>query len=298
MSIFNTAYAPPDGGVGDFCPVKTGDGWHFFYIHREYSKGAKCNVVGQETKIGHAFSKDLLQWETRAPAIVAREGCWDSAHVWAPTVVRHEGLWYMLYTGMKEDINQKIGVAVSKDLENWSYPCAEPVIDTSRYGWTEWSSEGYTHCRDPYLFRRKDEWLCYYTAAEKGWAPVTGVAASKDLIHWEDRGWVLKTQYQNGEGRGTEMIESPCVFEAKGKIFLTYTQGFGIRYVVSEDPFDFRNAPVQRLQDGIYNFEILDTETGLFAYANLAYYSCLRFGCVGISHTDLQFPGDSKGVER
>lgn len=240
-------------------------------------------------KIGHAVSKDLIRWENRKSAIEARKEQWDSAHVWAPGVVKYDGAWYMLYTGMKDDIYQQIGVVISEDLEHWHYPVAAPVIDVSQYDWAACQHNGYTNCRDPYIFRWQGDWLCYYTAMHKEGVAALGVAASKDLLHWQDRGCVLKRPIQNGEGQGTNMIESPCVFHVGEKIYLVYNQGCGIRYLVSNDPFNFEGLSIKIFQDGIYNFELLDSETGLFAYANGGYYSCVRFGYVEFLENTIKF---------
>jgi len=283
VNILSSAYAPPDGGLGDFCLARNADEWHLFHIYREYGKPLDCHVPGQEAKIGHAVSNDLIHWETREPAILAGNAPWDSAHVWAPSVVRHNGVWYMLYTGMKDDIYQQIGVATSDDLEHWHYPVDTPVIDVSQYDWAAYETEGYTNCRDPYIFRWQNEWLCYYTAMHQDGTAALGVAGSSDMLHWQDKGCVLKRPIQNNEGRGTNMIESPCVFHIGAKIFLFYNQGTGIRYIASDDPMNFEGQPLRKFQDGIYNFEMLDSKTGLFAYASGGYYSCVRFGYVKLS---------------
>lgn len=289
MSISTSAYAPPDGGLGDFCLARDADRWHLFHIYREYGKPCDCHASGQEEKIGHAVSKDLLRWETRTPAIRARKKHWDSAHLWAPSVVEHEGAWFMLYTGMRDDIYQKIGAAISDDLETWRYPCEEPVIDVAHYDWTGYAPNSYTNCRDPYVFRWKDEWICYYTAMHRDGDAALGIAVSRDMLHWQDRGWALKRPQQNGEGSGTYMIESPCVFSTGNKIFAVFNQGKGIRYTLSDDPFDFNVASVKPFQDAIYNFEILDVQTGLFAYANGGYYSSIRFGYADFVNDRIEF---------
>lgn len=131
MNILSSGYAPPDGGIGDFCLAENADAWHLFHIYREYGKPLDCHAPGQEVKIGHAVLNNQARWETREPAIFARRGQWDSAHVWAPGIVKHNDAWYMLYTGMRDDIYQQIGVARSDDLEHWHYPVAAPVIDVS-----------------------------------------------------------------------------------------------------------------------------------------------------------------------
>ena len=52
---------------------------------------------------------------------------------------------------------------------------------------------------------------------------------------------------------------------------------------------DFEGQPVKRFQDGIYNFELVDVKTGLFAYASGGYYSCLRFGYAKLSSDSIKF---------
>lgn len=295
MNVLSACYyAPPDGGIGDFCMAYHNEKWHLFHIYREYAKPVNCHFPGQESKIGHASSNDLVSWTTCAPAIVGRNGKWDSAHLWAPTVVESKGIWYMLYTGMTDDINQKIGLVTSKDLETWEYPCPNPVIDAASYNWSEILPE-YNNCRDPYILKWGNKWLCYYTAKHKDGLPALGVAESKDLFQWEDRGFALRRPWMNGESSGTYLIESPCVFQVDKKIFLVFNQGEGMRYTVSDDPFNFEKTPVKVLQNGIYNFEILDIKTGLFAYACDGYFSKLRLGYVSFSENELQLKlGDKK----
>jgi sucrose-6-phosphate hydrolase SacC (GH32 family) len=119
--ILNVGYAPPDGGIGDFCFAHNDDGLHLFYIYRKFFEPKDCHAPNQETMLGHAVSKDLIHWEECEPALVKRSKKWDSAHLWAPSVVETNGSWYMLYTGMDDSINQKIGVATS---DNWLW-CKE-----------------------------------------------------------------------------------------------------------------------------------------------------------------------------
>jgi hypothetical protein len=276
----HVAYAPPDGGIADFCLINDGYNWHLYHIYREFGRPMDCHAPGQETKIGHAVSKDLATLTPASPAICARVGEWDSAHLWAPSAVQSGGKYWMFYTGMSDDLCQKIGVAVSDDLFEWEYPLQQPVVDVTRYAWAASDPRGYTSCRDPYVVRLDGVWGCYYTARSMKGDPVVGIAVSLDLLDWEDRGYVLSRPLHGSESGGTSGTESPCVFRRGDLYYLVYNQGRGIRYTFSDNPFDFGSEPIRRLMDGIYNFEMLDLAKGLFAYADIGYYSCLRFGMV------------------
>jgi len=285
--ILQSGYTPPDGGIGDFSIVRHEGKWHVFFIHRLFGRPMSPHCNEQEIGIGHAISNDLLHWQTQDDAIQRRTDSWDWAHVWAPSVVRNSGRWYMFYTGMDEAIYQRMGVAVSEDLTNWQYPQEKPVLDVLDYPWAkaggvlnDASLSGYVNCRDPFVVKFGDDWLCYYTALSNTDKAVIAVASSRDLISWKDGGIVAERPIQNAQQEGIYMMESPAVFDYNDRYYLVYNQARGIKYIMSENPFDFSAGNTNVLIDGLYNFEMLDRETGLFACANMGYYSSLRFGLV------------------
>jgi hypothetical protein len=287
-------YRPSDGGIGDFCLAKSEDGWHLFYIYRDFDQPEDCCIPGQEIKLGHALSKNLRNWSWQEPVLHARKGQWDGAHVWAPSIAYSDGMWYMLYTGMGDEIDQKIGLATSKDLWTWAYPKDKPVIDVSGYSWAGYDPGGYSNCRDPYVTCFDHHWLCYCTAMGKSGQSVMGLASSTDLLTWQDAGYVLeKPVFNNEEGGYTSMTESPCVFQRGSFFYLVYNHGYGIRYIISDRYDDFQSRPVHKLIDECYNFEILDVDSGLFAFCNGScgtgnVYSSLCFGYVSFQEKVMQ----------
>jgi len=290
--ILVTGYAPRGGGLADFTVVPGDDGWHLFHIYYEFSKPMECHAAGQCDKIGHATSPDLVNWTSRPPALAVRPKEWDCRHLWAPHVVRHEGLWYMCYTGVDHGLHQRLGVVTSTDLYDWDYPPNQPGVDADDFPWSKAPQvlhtkdedfPDYVNCRDPYLLHHDGQWLCYYTGNSEPdgvETPVIGLASSHDLLTWRDEGFVAHAPTRNGEDGGTWHMESPCVFQRGGVYYLVYNQGLGIRYTFSDTPLDFTENPVHRLMDGIFNFDIIDPALGLFAFAPHAFYATLRFGIV------------------
>ena len=286
--LCSTSYLPANGGIADFCFCYDNDLWHFFYILYEYGIEHDCHHVDQNRKIGYSVSPDLLEWDVQESPITARAGKWDCGHVWAPAVVKQDDYWYMFYTGTNDGLFQKIGIVISKDLKNWEYPCEEAVIDASAYPWSKpcgvYIDEAYPeyfNCRDPYLIEHDGTWLCYYTARtgnEGNDEAVLALATSNDLVHWNDRGYVLTQPIFGSDGEGTYMVESPCVFRCGDTFYVVYNQGRGMKYVASQDPYSFRDCEPKTLMDHVFNFEVIDLESGLFAYAEHGDWMKLFFG--------------------
>lgn len=290
QKICKTSYLPPDGGIADFCFCYDGTLWHFFYILYERGMPHDCHHLGQNTKLGYSSSPDLINWQLQAPAITTRPGKWDCGHVWAPAVVKKEDTWYMFYTGTDEGSFQKIGIVTSKDLKTWDYPLDEAVIDASKYPWAviggveaDADMPRYFNCRDPYLIKHNGQWLCYYTARTKDEnenEAVLALATSTDLINWKDEGYVLAEPIFGRDGVGTYFVESPCVFSRDNIFYIVYNQGKGMKYVSSTDPYNFRDSEPEALGDHIFNFELIDLQSGLFGYSKHSEWMKLYFGKV------------------
>ena len=279
--IVKTQYKPANGGLGDCCFAADETGVHCFYIWRDANLPADCHAPGNECRIGHSFGRDIFSLNRTQDALCAARG----EHLWAPSIVRHEKHWFMFYTHVTARLYQSIRVAVSDDLYHWT-AADTSVIDVDRFIWARFDAEGYTNCRDPYVTRFSGLWYCYYTAQLPNGNAAMGVAVSADLRTWQDKGFCLERTWQNDEGMGTELCESPCVFTINGLYYLVYSHGMGLRYAVSDDPADFRHSPVHMLYTGRtpdkvpYNFELLDAETGLFGYLCGGYYSYAAFGFI------------------
>ena len=123
-------------------------------------------------------------------------GAWDDLATWTGSVIEHEQLWYMLYTGISRaeaGLVQRIGLAVSDDLITWRKHPGNPVIEADGRWYelldlTSWRDQSW---RDPWLFRSPRD-LAFHALitarSATGDADGRGVVAharSADLVHWE-----------------------------------------------------------------------------------------------------------------
>lgn len=142
----------------------------------------------------HYTSPDMETW-TRHSNI--REPLLDheysADHIWAPSIIDVDGLYYMFYTGVKRgvennqnDNEQRIMLSTSDDLFNWSDPVF--VLDgTSPL--TAWGSgEPWANdCRDPHVFKRDDGSYGMVVSLKnaENTCMFIGLAESDDLFNWE-----------------------------------------------------------------------------------------------------------------
>jgi beta-fructofuranosidase len=158
--------------------------------------------LGDESKrhwnvsIGHAVSQDLKNWEILPDALnpSKAEGDWDDFTTWTGSIIQNEGTWYMFYTGSSQEeggLKQRIGLAISDDLMNWSRYGENPIL-TPDPRWYETLEGGLWHdqaWRDPWVFQYNGVFHAFITArtnvGSKLSRGVIGYAASDDLLSWE-----------------------------------------------------------------------------------------------------------------
>lgn len=189
----------PDHWVWDSWPATGDDGrTHLFFLR------ASRALIDPERRhrrasIGHARSRDLVEWELLPDALVAADGpAFDDGSTWTGSVVRgDDGLWRLFYTGASrgEDwLVQRVGVATSHDMVSWRRSSNEPLLEADAR-WYEKLSSGVWHdeaWRDPWVFRGDDGlWHMLLTARVPEGDPlgrgVIGHAVSPDLEAWEVR---------------------------------------------------------------------------------------------------------------
>jgi len=186
----------PDRWVWDSWFIWDGDTCHVFYLCA--SRGLVDPIRRhRNTNVGHATSKDLVNWEIHPDALAPSDSpAFDSWTTWTGSVVKGEdGQWWMFYTGTsREDrgLVQSVGAAVSKDLFNWKKLDSNPLVaanpkfyETLQDG--TWHDEAW---RDPWVFRMAGEkqWHMLITARANYGNPeqrgVMGHAVSDDLENW------------------------------------------------------------------------------------------------------------------
>jgi hypothetical protein len=226
----------------DFALAKRDGYYHVFYILNRAGSSPATN----ELALGHAISGDLYHW-TQLPEVLHSESTsWNNSHVWAPSIVYRDSLYWMLFTGTTKlageyNDTQRMGLAVSSDLMTWNR-VEYPVFSATQVPWT-WvdSLSAIPAFRDPFVMpdpSTPGSWLMYYTASygPDSLADVVGVARSTgDFTAWEDVGPLLITW------RGytfNQVTESPHLLQHNGLwyLFMTTSAGQPLSLYTSADP--------------------------------------------------------------
>ncbi|HET7250264.1 MAG TPA: family 43 glycosylhydrolase [Gemmatimonadales bacterium] len=207
--------------------------FHCYYIrsNRNLTEGQTEKSFGHLWYEGFSYSgQDSTEFATDIP------GTWDDAHVWAPSMVRQDGKWYMVYTGVSaRSGDQRIGYAVANYIDTtdteWRRPPVRHWVFSANNTntWADTASHP-QQCRDPFVMGDPDSvgrWLMYYVATDRSTHKMAvGVARSDSgtLETWRDLGEVEIT---NQDSLNTVRIESPHVFPSADSSFwyLTYTDG-------------------------------------------------------------------------
>ena len=163
---------------------------HAFFLYAPRSLGDP-NLRHWHARIGHAVSRDLRSWELRPEALgLGRPGTFDDQATWTGSVLRHEGRWLLFYTGLRkgDGPRQRIGLAVSEDLETWTR--TDLVLEADDRWYEKATQSDEEHWRDPWAFVGPDGAIhLLITARAKDGPPdgrgVIAHAWSHDLASWE-----------------------------------------------------------------------------------------------------------------
>ncbi|HEY4976346.1 MAG TPA: hypothetical protein VII05_03195 [Gaiellaceae bacterium] len=181
-----------DYWIWDFWFAQDGSDTHVFFLHAPRALGDP-ELRHRAARIGHAVSKDLVEWSPLAPPFDAGPpGSFDDLATWTGSVLQHDSLWHMFYTGIssrEEGAVQRVLHATSPDLLGWE-KTADVVETDSRWYESVAPGEGDVAWRDPWVFRdeESDSFHMLTTARAKS-GPVDGRgvighAVSADLSRW------------------------------------------------------------------------------------------------------------------
>lgn len=227
----------------DFAFIHAGGYFHLFYIRHDQTKLADDT----EKDFGHAISTDLQTWTQLDSVLPVRPGKWDDLHVWAPSIVQSGGTYYMFYTGVT-DIGypynwfQRIGVATSTDLMNWTR-YDEPVYfgDIAPWSFADSSQQDGCQFRDSFVMTDPSDpskWLMYHVAvpASARGQQIVGAAgvAQESVGRWGDLGPLWNTDAAHYLG----YIESPMVFSHDALWYLMFStnSSINIRFQTAASP--------------------------------------------------------------
>lgn len=187
----------PAKWVWDFWFAIDGDRIHMFYLQADRSL-EDPELRHWHASIEHAVTTDLVHWETRPAALLpaAEFEAPDSLTTWTGSVLHHQGLWHLFYTGTsraEEGKIQRICLATSTDLDHWrrSVPSEVVALDPAWYEELDlacWYDQSW---RDPWVIPDPETGRFHmfmtcrvgYGAADGRGA--IGHAQSDDLKHWQ-----------------------------------------------------------------------------------------------------------------
>jgi predicted GH43/DUF377 family glycosyl hydrolase len=217
--------------INDHCFVQDESGrWHLFAI-----TGMEPANPANEKFFLHATAKDVCgPWIKRKPVMQVDPGAGETV-VWAPYVMKYNGLYWMFYCGGGENhARYRINLATSSDLSSWTRSPANPMV-----------VDGYD-ARDPMVLRVGSQWLLYYCATEMptGGNHVVIAATSSDLVHWSGREIVFRSPQAGTFGGPTE---SPYVVARNNRYYLflcTNNPYNNTEIYVSDSPFHWNPEDV------------------------------------------------------
>jgi len=213
--------------VKDYYVFREGDTFHLFYNVGNAGETQQWFEAGNEKAFGHATSKDLKTWEHHPRILEAVPGSWEGMVVSAPSIIKHDGTYYMFYTGFDDRVpgKQTVGLATSKDLFNWERHPGNPVYEAPE--WAERRPDGWIDCRDSHVVRYGDEFLLFTMVTTEDGKGAIALASSKNLIDWEDLGPAVVTFKEP---------ESPRVFEHEGSFYMFISSAFGKQLLRATNP--------------------------------------------------------------
>lgn len=185
-----------DKWVWDFWFAQQDGQRHVFYLQAPRALGDP-SLRHHHATIGHAVPDGARGWEVLPDAVrPGPSGSWDDLATWTGSAIRHDGRWYMLYTGVsrkEHGLVQRIGLAISDDLLNWRKHPGNPVLEADPR-WYEVVTDGRSPdqaWRDPWVFRCGRDG-CFHVLVtarsrlgELDGAGVLGHARSVDLVSWD-----------------------------------------------------------------------------------------------------------------
>ena len=235
-------YDPPPGyRTKEFTLVRDQGWFHIFYLRENLIPD-----VPTQLSFGHAISRDLYTWTEQDTILPVVPGTFEATQVWAPSLHRIDGTWFLFYPGMRHEppayqLVQSITYATSPDLYSWTRR-ETPLFDNRVWPWAYHDSTSGigNDCRDPFLWwdAARGEWLLFVSTrpASNPNAMVVGIAGSTDLEQWSDRGFVPLTLPGVSF---SDVAESPHVFTRDGSLLLllwTTNAGQSLTFGRSTDP--------------------------------------------------------------
>jgi len=198
MINYENNYAPLGKFLWDPWFIDEGGIHHLFHLQADIAANFNRRNISN-ISIGHAISKDLVNWE-QLPTVLKPGGVneWDNKNLWSGCAARKDNTFYIYYTGENSNPSvsniQKIGVAISKDLNIWTKYDKNPILEADpRYYQMDNNKNVLGNVgawRDPFVFKDQYSDSRYMTISArentKGikYNACVALAQSDDMINW------------------------------------------------------------------------------------------------------------------
>ncbi len=243
-------YVHPGMQVWDFSLVQDDGGlYHLFY----HGIPEATPHPSHADNIWHATSSDLIHWSEPVVALSVSANWYEAQAIWAPDILRDPGtgVWYMAYTGVDADSNQRICMAWSLNLQNWGRVYGNPVLEPDPNLFQYQPDFGWSVCRDPHLYER-DGVLNLLAATLTPFPQEHGSilhATSTNFHDWDNQSVFLVNDGPAPEG----ILESPCYVERDGvhHLFCHSTTAEGITHLSSADGVAWTMQDATVIGDGV-----------------------------------------------
>jgi predicted GH43/DUF377 family glycosyl hydrolase len=138
--------------------------------------------AGDPPRIALARSADGVHWTKQARAVVelGPRGAFDERGAADPYVIRAGEWFYLFYTGLDRARRQALGVARSRDGEQWEKLRTNPILEPGGTGSFDENGLG-----EPAVWSSGGEWWMLYTGRAINEQRRMGLAKSADGVHWE-----------------------------------------------------------------------------------------------------------------
>jgi len=164
-------------------------------LHAFYLKAPKTlvdpDLRHHQAEVGHSVSTDGIIWEALPDALNKNtEKAFDNQGIWTGSIVQHDDVWHMFYTGIDQESKgriQRIGHATSTDLVSWNRTSNEPILTAQSpwYATEETDPKNEEPFRDPWVFQYENKWHMLITARDSVGDGTMAHATSENLWDWE-----------------------------------------------------------------------------------------------------------------
>jgi beta-xylosidase len=234
--VFEGWYADPEGVIYD----------DTYWIFPTWS-----DVYEKQTFLDGFSSKDLVTWTKHSHILDTANVKWAKRAMWAPSVLRKEGRYYLFFSA--NDVHEGeiggIGVAVSDKPEGpYADLLGKPLISEIING---------AQPIDQFVFR-DDDGTCYMYYG--GWGHCNVVKLSKDftsLVPFDDGETYREATPEN-------YTEGPFLFKRNGKYYFMWSEGgwggpdYCVAYAIAESPL----GPFRRIGKILQQDERVATGAG------------------------------------